>query len=315
MPPFPKPRFEFPYDVAAELGALRAHRKVRDIPPKEPGKLLLATWNIANLGVQERREPDYELLAEIIGWFDLVAVQEVNNNLAGIRAIHAQLPSAYRLLFSDVAGNFERQAFLYDSGKVEQLEKVGRMSVAPNELKHIKLPGLKTAFQGFDRGPYMAAFRAGRFSCLLLNVHLYFGDDSAPSMERRSLETFAVARWADLRRKSPFAFTRDIIALGDFNLPMMAPSDPIFRTLTSRGLQLPAFVSQVGGSSLDGLNHYDQVAFFPGETAEFAQRVDVFDYDNALWRTLFEERGLKPFLTYCRYYGSDHRPLWAQFDI
>ena len=315
MPPFPKPRFDYPYDVAAELAALRAHRQLRDIPAKAPGKLLLATWNIANLGVQERRDSDYELLAEVVGWFDLVAVQEVNNNLAGIRAIQSQLPSSYRLLFSDAAGNNERQAFLYDSGKVQQLEKVGRMSVAPAELRHIKLPGSTATFQGFDRGPYMAAFRSGRFSCLLLNVHLYFGDDSPASMDRRSLETFAVARWADLRRQSPYAFTRDIIPLGDFNLPVMDPADPIYRTLTSRGLQLPAHESQVGGSSLGGLNHYDQIAFFPGETAEYSKRVDVFDYDNALWRTLFETRSLKQFLAYCRYYASDHRPLWAQFDI
>jgi len=315
VPPFPKPRFDYSYDVAAELSALRSHRQLRKIPAKAPGKLLLATWNIANLGVQLRRDSDYELLAEILGWFDLVAVQEVNDNLAGIRAIHSQLPPSYRLLVSDAAGNNERQVFLYDSGKVQQLEKVGRMSVAPAELRHIKLPGSTAKFAGFDRGPYMAAFRAGRFSFLLLNVHLFFGDDKPAAIARRSLETFAVARWADLRRKSPYAFTRDIIALGDFNLPLIDPGDPIYSTLTSRGLQLPAYESAVGGSSLDGLKHYDQIAFFPGETAEYAQAVDVFDFDNALWKSLYEGRPLKQFLAYCRYFASDHRPLWAQFDI
>ena len=53
-----------------------------------------------------------------------------------------------------------------------------------------------------------------------------------------------------------------------------------------------AHESAVGGTSLGGHKHYDQVAFFPGETSEFAERVDVFDFDI-----------------------SDHRPPWAQFAI
>jgi hypothetical protein len=48
---------------------------------------------------------------------------------------------------------------------------------------------------------------------------------------------------------------------------------------------------------------------------EYSRRVDVFDYDDALWRKLYEARQPKQFLAWCRYYASDHRPLWAQFDI
>jgi hypothetical protein len=88
--------------------------------------LLVATWNVANLGVQERREKDYRLIAELVSWFDLVAMQEVNDNLSGLRAIHRLLPGSYRLLFSDAGGNDERLAFLYDSDKVAVLEEVAR---------------------------------------------------------------------------------------------------------------------------------------------------------------------------------------------
>jgi endonuclease/exonuclease/phosphatase family metal-dependent hydrolase len=315
VPPHPKPGFKFRYDTAAEVAALRQHRELRRIPAKSPSRLLLATWNIANLGVQDRRKSDHELIAEILGWFDLIAVQEVNDNLAGIQALHAQLPSTYRLLFSDESGNNERQAFLYDSTKVHQLEKVGRLSIPPAEERHIKLKGIRQKFAGFDRGPYMAAFSAGRFRCLLVNVHLYFGSAGKAAVERRMLEAFAIARWADLRQKSPNAFTRDILALGDFNLPIRDDTDPIYKTLTSRGLHIPEHKSVVGGSSLGGHNHYDQVAFFPGETAEFVGHTDVFDFDNALFRRLFEKRSLADYLAYLRYYISDHRPLWAEFQI
>jgi hypothetical protein len=127
------------------------------------------------------------------------------------------------------------------------------------------------------------------------------------------LETFAVARWADLRRRSDFAYTRDILPLGDFNLPTLEEGDPVRKALTSRGLILPDHLSVVGGSSLGGRNHYDQIAFFPGETKEFSQQTGVFDFDNALFRELWETHTPKQFLAFSRYYISDHRPLWAEF--
>jgi endonuclease/exonuclease/phosphatase family metal-dependent hydrolase len=318
MPPHPKPRFKYKYDVAAELRALRAHRDQRDIPAKRADRLLLATWNVANLGVQERSESDHELIAEVIGWFDLVAIQEAHDNLAGIRAVLAQLPPRWRMQFSEAGGNKERAAVLYDGQKVEPLEQIDRLYVPPADLRHIKLKGVEQEFEGFDRGPYLSTFRAGRFSVQLVNVHLFFGsDDDRDDIERRALETFAIARWCDLRRRSANAYVRDIVALGDFNMPALDDSDPIFSTLTSRGLALPAKhrMSAVGGSSLDGHKHYDQVAFFPGETSEFADRIGVFDFDNAVFRDLFDDRGLRSFLTYVRYHLSDHRPLWAEFEI
>ncbi|MGH2845288.1 MAG: endonuclease/exonuclease/phosphatase family protein [Thermoleophilaceae bacterium] len=316
LPPFPKPRFSYDYDVAAQLRGLRAHRDRRDIPAKRDDRLLLATWNVANLGVQERTEADHELIAEIVGWFDLVAIQEANDRLAGIRGVLEQLPPRWRMQVSEAGGNRERTAFLYDGAKVDPLEQTDRLSIPPSDLRHIKLKGVSQAFRGFDRGPYLGTFRAGRFSVELVNVHLFFGSDSdREDIERRMLEAFAVARWCDLRRRSPNAYVRDIVALGDFNLPELSEADPIYSTLTSRGLELPAHKSAVGGSSLDGHKHYDQVAFFPGETSEFANRVDVFDFDNAVFSDLFEERSLSQFLGYVRYHLSDHRPLWAEFAI
>jgi endonuclease/exonuclease/phosphatase family metal-dependent hydrolase len=319
VPPFPQPKFPWDYSLASELAALRhwrANEPGRAIPAKQQDRLLLATWNIANLGVQKRREQDYRLLAEIIGWFDLIAVQEVASDLAGLRAIYSFLPASYRTLVSDVAGNEERQAFLYDSEKVRLLEKVGRLSVPPTDLRFVKLPGVLTPFLGFDRGPYLAAFQAGGFRFLLLCVHLFFGSDDDPAdMDRRRLETFAIARWADLRRRSPKAFTHDIIPLGDFNLPKTEPGDAIYSVLVSRGLRLPVHSTLIA-SSISTDNHYDQIAFFPGETKQdFTGNTGVFDFDGALFGELWHTRGRSDFLAFTKYYVSDHRPLWAEFQI
>jgi endonuclease/exonuclease/phosphatase family metal-dependent hydrolase len=318
MPPFPKPIFSYEYELPAQLEALRRYRDTkpgRTIPAKADDRLLLATWNIANLGVQERRDSDHRLLAEILSWFDLAAIQESNDNRQGIRGIQSQLPDYYRLLFSDAAGNNERLTFLYDSRKVGQLEEVGELAIPPSDLRYIKIPGSEQRFEGFDRNPYLGLFQAGSFIFQLANVHLYWGSDSAIAMNRRRLETFAVARWADLRRRSPYASTPNILALGDFNLPKTEPGDPIYDELTSRGLQLPPHSTQIG-SSIAGDAHYDQIAFFPGPTQDqFTGNSGVFDYDGAIFRTLYKNRGQKDFLAYCRYYVSDHRPLWAEFRL
>jgi hypothetical protein len=145
VPGFPKPRFAYDYDVDAELKALREYprqpgKEDRAIAAKSKDRLLLATWNIANLGVQERRESDYALIAEIVSWFDLIAVQETNDDLRGLRGIQAQLPERYRVLFSDPGGNNERFAFIYDSREAKPLEEIGMVTVPASDLKDVKLP-------------------------------------------------------------------------------------------------------------------------------------------------------------------------------
>ena len=318
MPPFPKPKFDYSYKLTDELAALRAYERTkpgRDIPDKAADRLLLGTWNVANLGVQQRRADDYRLLAEIVSWFDIVAVQEVNDNLSGLYAIRDQLPRSYRLLFSDAAGNNERLAFIYDARKAALQEKVGEIAIPPSDLADIRLPGINQQFGGFDRNPYLASFKAGAFSFMLVNVHLYFGSESErTSINRRCLETFAVARWAYQRKRSKNAYARDIIALGDFNLPKKDETDPVYKALTRRGLKLPKHSTEVG-SNLRSDKHYDQIAFFPGETGEFTGRAGVFDFDGALFAKLYQTRGKDDFMAYMRYYISDHRVMWGEFRI
>jgi endonuclease/exonuclease/phosphatase family metal-dependent hydrolase len=318
MPEFPKPTFTYSYNLNSQIEALRhyrRHREGRAIPRKSSDRLLLATWNVANLGAQERRDKDYRLIAELIKWFDMTALQEVKDDLTGLEAIMRLLPNRYHVLFSDAAGNHERLAFVFDSRKVTLLEKVGEVAIPAKDKRYIKLPVTAQKFQGFDRHPYLAAFSAGSFTFVLVNVHLYFGSESAVAMNRRSLEAYAVGRWADLRRKSQNAFSRDIIVLGDFNLPKVEPDDPVYTALTKRGLHLPEHSNRIG-SAIASDNQYDQIAFFPGQTQdEFTGSSGVFDFDGALFRNLWDSRGRNDFLAYMRYYISDHRILWAQFRI
>ncbi len=317
MPAFPKPDFPFTFDVTKEKKNLRAYRDTkpgRQIPARSKNKLLLATWNIANLGVQKRETTHYKLLAEIISWFDLVAIQEVNDNLAGLRGIQQELSNDYRTIFSDEAGNNERMAYFYDATKISLMEKVGELSIPPSEYKNIKIDGVASAFNGFDRNPYLATFKVNTFDFLLLNVHLFFGDTSKASLERRSLETFCVARWADLRRKSKYCYTPNIIALGDFNLPKTQPTDPIYKALVSKGLELPEHTSKIY-SAIASDSEYDQIAFFPGIKSRLTGNSGVFDYDGGIFPALYQNHTEGQFKAYLRYYMSDHRPFWMEVDV
>lgn len=316
MPSFPKPTFAYEYDVNEQLQALRDYRDTkpgRAIPAKSVDRLLVATWNIANLGAQARRPKDYQLLAEVISWFDIIAIQETKDDLAGIRAIQDELPDSWRLLFSDKGGNDERMVFAYDSDKVFPLEKVGEIAVPVKDHRYIKLPGNTAKFTGFDRSPYLAAFKAGNFEFLLVNVHLYFGDDKKAARNRRSLEAYATSRWGDLRTKDKDAYVTDIIVLGDFNLPKVEPGDQVYSALKKRGLQRPTHSTQIG-SNLTSDKHYDQIMFFPGKTDdEFTGATGIFDFDGGVFADLWEARTATQFRAYLRYYLSDHRPLWAEF--
>ncbi len=165
MPSFPKPSSSSNYQVATEVQNLRDYREDtpgRAVPAKKGTRLLIATWNIAKLGAQARRTRDYRLMAEIISWFDIVAIQECKDDRSGLCAIQDELPG-WAVLVSDKGGNDERMVFLYDAAKVQLLEKVGEVAVPPKDTKFIKLPGIARKFTGFDRNPYLAAFVSRAF--------------------------------------------------------------------------------------------------------------------------------------------------------
>lgn len=315
MPIFPKPKFEFEYDVEAERGRLRAHRKKRGVPRRTKDRLLVATWNIANLGAQQRRSQDRALLAEVIGWFDLVAVQEVRENFGELFDIHQMLPKTYRVLMSDAAGNNERMAFLFDGRKMDPLEEIGEIALPPSEYDSIRLKDNPLHFDGFDRTPYLAAFRFGETSFVFVNVHLFYGTAKKASVNRRQLETYAVAKWSARRQKSPFSFTRELVTLGDFNMPKSEPGDAIFDALTRLGLEVPLHSTQIASSIASDAN-YDQVAFLPGTTKRtFTGLKGVFDFDTVVFPELWQGgANRKNFLAYLRYYLSDHRPMWVQLQ-
>lgn len=209
----------FSYELADELANLRAHKAKRGVPDKSSGALLAATWNLTNLGLQKRTPDDLRLMAEICSWFDLVAIQEIADDLTQLRALMSHLPASFRVIVSDIGGNDERTGFLYDSAKVERLELAAEVAVPPSDHRHIQLRGVSGCFHGFDRNPYVVAFRAGSLTFTAVSAHLYFGSHSFKDEDRRALEVYALARWASQQVKSSYAFSNNVLVMGDLNLP------------------------------------------------------------------------------------------------
>ena len=317
MPVFPKPTVAYTYNPDTQVEHLRAHKATRGIPAKSTTELLICTWNIANFGAQKRRAEDRQVIAEILSWFDICVVQECRENFGDLVDVQQRLGDRYALLMSDVAGNDERMVYVYDKKKVSLLEEVGEIAFPPSQNKYVKLPGVTALFGGFDRNPFIASFKLDdHLSATLVNVHLFYGSEKKADIERRALETAAVARWAAKRNESSFGFAREVIALGDFNMPKPAADggNIVYDALTKQGLVTPPHSSEIG-SSIASDNHYDQVAMFPGTTMNCFVQVGVFDYDAVIFPDLWQNHSEGVFKGYLRYYMSDHRPLWVQMRI
>lgn len=321
-----RPDPAYAYDPDRTIAALRAHRdRVPDrpeddrrIPDPAPGHVLVATWNVANLGQHERRVDDLRLIAELLSWYEIIAVQEVADNRADFDRVVELMGVRFATLFNDTAGNNERSAFIYDTRRVALGRQVGEVAIVDSDRRWVRLPGIHRAFTGFNRNPFIASFRVESTNLLLANCHLIFGRSGsaaeiAESLELRQLEAYAIARWCDLRRNDRDAYTRHILAMGDFNLPRAEPGDPLYDALTRRGLALPPHESRIP-TNVSRDSDYDQVAIVPHLHDHIAAR-GVFDFDAVVFPDIYDEDRPAYWRTCTKYYLSDHRPVWMQLRL
>lgn len=315
-----KPEHDFEFNLSKELENLDTHRINRVIPVKTNDNLLIASWNLTNFGVQKRQVKHLKIMARIISFFDLVAVQEIADDITHLNKILKYLGKNWDVLYTDPAGNNERLGYIYDKDKVVILGLAAELAMRGYERRRITIEvedesGVEE-YEGFNRNPFIVNFgsKQGNFVFNLVNVHLYWSN-----LYIRQLETVALASWAKKRVGKKFPPNNDIILLGDFNMPTMRADDPIFEIVDKKGLYLPKDETNVTGTNLAGDKHYDQIAFFPSKTtAEFSKKMGVFDFDNALFPDFWNANDTTAsqraeFFKYIRYYIADHRVLWAQF--
>ena len=311
---------EFDYDVNEELLAIRCHRRHRHIPKRTPKNMLLASWNLCNLGddKQRRSTSDLILMAEMMRPFDLIAVQEIKDNFRPFREVVCLMGPDYDYVITDRAGNDERLGFIFDRTRVSRLQLAGELVILKNERKTVTVKynseDTKAKLTGFSRNPYIVAFRSGQFSFTLVNVHILWGSGKKGYL-RRIAEVYNLAAWANERvtDKAHRTFDHDIILIGDFNIPKANTKDRVGRQLFEFGMQLTKHGSQTG-SNLSGSRHYDQIAFHPQHTKEkFTGRSGVFDFDKAVFRNIWKNHR-DHFTEFTKFHLADHRLIWSEWN-
>lgn len=157
------------------------------------------------------------------------------------------------------------------------------------------------------RRPYIASFRAGNFDFVLLTAHIRWGSGEGARIQPLRL----LAEWVDKRRRDRNVVDKDIIVMGDFNIPKV--DDELFRAVTSKGLRIPeALRGLEHGSNLARDKRYDQILHYPVHSKCFTDKAGVLDFYTGGIAGLYPGAGLDR--TAFTYELSDHLPLWVQLD-
>ena len=293
-------------------GALRAA-----IPTKTVGdSLLLATWNIRDFGRRRLGPRSGEALgyiAEIISRFDLVAVQEVNDDLAELDNVRGRLGRWWDCIYTDVtegrAGNRERLAFLFDSRTVCFSGLAGE----------VVLPGKKgREVLQFARTPFTCGFTAGRKQIELCTVHIYWGKSVAVTPERIAEIGDLATMLAKRAKKHRAEDAPHTVVMGDFNI--FNRGDATFAALRKARFTIPVQLQSIPGSNVGKKKrHYDPIAFLEGEGIMEAKAAGVFDYYEHVFREAQDaaayDTGKKTFREWRTYQMSDHLLMWVQLQV
>ena len=292
-------------DIAKGLLALQRRIERSQIPSSKIDETLnIATWNIREFGKAPRSDAAIHYIAEILGQFDLIGLVELRDNLADLGRVLNILGPYWRAVYSDMVpdagGNRERIAYIYDK----------RAVVFNGLAAEAQPPRTKQGTEYFEkiswwRSPYLASFRAGNFDFIVFTTHVRWGD----SHKARVAELESIADWIQERRQEKSVEDKDIIVMGDFNIP--ARGDAFFKAITKHGLQIPKGLVGVNfGSNLEKDKRYDQILHY-ATYDNFCNHGGVLDFfgSEAGIRELFPAGMTKDKFTFQL---SDHLPLWIQ---
>ncbi len=295
--------------------------------------LLLATWNIREFDSGTYGDRIFEAnyyIAEIISKFDIVAIQEVNKSLSGLKKVMAILGDAWEYIVSDVTegtrGNDERIAYVYNSRKVQFGGLAGELVIPPKEERipdpqnpQKKITKFTSASQLW-RTPLISGFSAGWAKFMLCNVHIKWGESE---MSRKE-EIDHLAGFLTKRSEDPTAWARKLILLGDFNIGD-STSDS-FELLTQANYESPQVHDDVTTTVGIKKLQYDRIFIkerADGFEIENGGAIDMFkhlfkDSEEEIYKDLVRKKDGTPAKRYIQWRThqlSDHQPLWVEFRI
>lgn len=275
--------------TVAGLQRLRRQMTAVDFPVKTASEtLILGTWNLRNFDDDRfnygpRLPESFYYIAEIMSRFDILAVQEVCQDLGPLEHLMSVLGYQYDYIFTDVThsslgGNKERLGFIYDKDKVRFKGIAGEI-VLPEKMLISEAADKK---RQFSRTPFGVEFQSGWFKFQFSTVHIYYGSNNrnSPQYKRRVDEIKTIARY--LSREARDSDSNKIL-VGDFNITQRGSDG--FNALEKNGFTT---VNNRVGSNRDQTKFYDQISFRPRKDELVLvqpQRDDrVFQYFDSVYR-------------------------------
>lgn len=227
------------------------------LPRSEYGSVLVGSFNIRKLGDPGKRDDEtWKFLADVCRRFDLLAIQEIMDDLRGVTHLKELMGPEFALVISDATGAFpgergvaERLGFIYNWNRARRGDVATDISYDRSKLLNIQLkskddvqrafedyftklkefetgdrktkPTVKLpVFLSFMRTPYMAAFEiVGHPSSKTYRVMAINAHLIFGNfMDDRRLEFDALMDWIIARVKENSAYYKNFLLLGDLNL-------------------------------------------------------------------------------------------------
>jgi len=333
--------------TAERLLDLRRQLAQEGPPKKGLDTLLLATWNIREFdspAYGQRLPESLFYIAEIVSHFDLVAIQEVRDDLSALEKIKQMLGATWHYIATDVTegkpGNRERMAFLYDTRKVRFGGLAGEIVIPPVEIQDANSRKIRyEPARQLYRTPFICGFHAGWSKFMLCTVHILYGKNRAQDPHRKE-EIRLLAKFLAKRTRDDSSWSPNLVLLGDFNI--FRRSDCTMQALTDAGFQVPPELQSVPATNTgSSKRHYDQITFAPRRRQfETTGRAGVFNFYKSVFRDTDEEletyrsamgpallttskgkpRDAKGQRKYYRTYWrthqmSDHLPMWVELKV
>lgn len=129
-------------------------------PVRRSNSVVIGSFNALKLGKDGDNKKKWDFLKRFASRYDLLAIQEVMDDLSGVRRLKKMLGSGFELIVSDTTGAIpgarglrERLAFLYRPEKIELKELTSDItydrSVIISKLKH-DIEAWRTFFKDLD---------------------------------------------------------------------------------------------------------------------------------------------------------------------
>ncbi len=244
-------------------------------PRRTDENLIIASWNIKEFGHTTQRIPEsYFYIAEILSYFDLIAVQEIKSSLNDLYIIMRLLGDDWGYLVNDItegdSGNSERSCYIFNRKRVQLAGLAGEI-VLWDDLTQI------SSIKQLKRTPYITGFTAGWKTFAMINLHLHPGSKTADISLRKEEVSLLLKALAEKKRRDRL-WSNNLVCVGDFNFYTGATKDdPTIQMIADAGFKEVSGLVGID-TNASQTDAYDR--FFLSENEYFSLRQNSTGLEN-----------------------------------